>query len=285
MHNFYMFHGGTMWGNWSSTIRRTRLTPAYANSANLASDMTKNEPKYGTISRLHHVLNNYSSTILHTPLPIQIDTRRQQWAVTHNGSSTDHPITFVFNDADRPYNSSLGPGGKSQQMAARSAMIYDTKSGVMLWYSEPNIPDSMGVAYITDHQSALSWTQWAGSRGDWYRSSFKRPNRLPNGSQVSVNLTGFGQGNVFLNGKHLSFFNLQYGECFAPPGGVNPHGNCDTYISQACDRPTQDCYHIPPSWFEDDNELLVWSDHKLPPNVTEIQPSLASIVYRTDKIA
>lgn len=30
MHNFYMFHGGTMWGNWSTTIRRTRLTPSYA---------------------------------------------------------------------------------------------------------------------------------------------------------------------------------------------------------------------------------------------------------------
>ena len=37
MHNFYMFHGGTMWGNWSTTVRRTRLTPSYANSANLAS--------------------------------------------------------------------------------------------------------------------------------------------------------------------------------------------------------------------------------------------------------
>lgn len=45
MHNFYMFHGGTMWGNWSTTVRRTRLTPSYANTANLASDSIVYNPK------------------------------------------------------------------------------------------------------------------------------------------------------------------------------------------------------------------------------------------------
>ena len=50
VHNFYMMHGGVMWGNWSTTVRRTRLTPSYANSANLASDSIINEPKYSTIA-------------------------------------------------------------------------------------------------------------------------------------------------------------------------------------------------------------------------------------------
>ena len=45
LHNFYMWHGGTMWGNWSHTIRGTRLTPSYANGACLASDSTINNPK------------------------------------------------------------------------------------------------------------------------------------------------------------------------------------------------------------------------------------------------
>ena len=45
MQNFYMFHGGTMWGNWSTTVRRTRLTPSYANTANLASDSIVYNPK------------------------------------------------------------------------------------------------------------------------------------------------------------------------------------------------------------------------------------------------
>ena len=41
---------------------------------------------------------------------------------------------------------------------------------------------------------------------------------------MSINMTGFGQGNLFLNGVHVVYFNLQFGECFHPPGGVNFHG-------------------------------------------------------------
>jgi hypothetical protein len=90
-------------------------------------------------------------------------------------------------------------------------------------------------------------------------------------------MSGFGQGNLFLNGRHLVVFDLTYGECYAPPGGVNPHGNCDTYVWERCDQPTQDCYHAPPSWLVDgDNELLVWSESKLPANVTRtIEPARA----------
>ena len=51
-----MFHGGTMWGNWSTTVRRTRLTPSYANTANLASDSIVYNPKYQTIADLHLII-------------------------------------------------------------------------------------------------------------------------------------------------------------------------------------------------------------------------------------
>jgi hypothetical protein len=41
------------------------------------------------------------------------------------------------------------------------------------------------------------------------------------------------QGNLFLNGVHVVYFNLEDGECFNPPGGVNFHGSvriqCSTY--------------------------------------------------------
>ena len=59
MHNFYMFHGGTMWGNWSDTVRGTRLTPSYANSACLASDGVPNTAKYDTLAALNAVLNHH----------------------------------------------------------------------------------------------------------------------------------------------------------------------------------------------------------------------------------
>ena len=64
---------------------------------------------------------------------------------------------------------------------------------------------------------------------------------------------------------------------------MNPHGSCDTCIWDRCDKPTQDCYHIPPEMIQDKNELLVWNDHKLPPNVTVIDPTLVTVVYRTDE--
>merc|ERR1712096_317569 len=85
-----------------------------------------------------------------------------------------------------------------------------------------------------------------------------------------------------LNGIHVGYFNLEFGECYRPPGGVNPHGNCDTYIWARCDKPTQDCYHIPPEWIQEQNDLLVWSNPRLPVNVSVVDPSLATIVYRVD---
>ena len=39
---------------------------------------------------------------------------------------------------------------------------------------------------------------------------------------------------------------------------------------------------VPPEWIQEQNEMLVWSDSKLPTNVTAIDPSLASVVYRAD---
>ena len=38
LHNFYMWFGGNMIGNFSDTNRGSHLTPGYANSAPLASD-------------------------------------------------------------------------------------------------------------------------------------------------------------------------------------------------------------------------------------------------------
>ena len=63
-----------MWGNWSTTVRRTRLTPSYANTANLASDSIIYDPKYTSISTLQKTLAAHAATILHSPLPINTST-------------------------------------------------------------------------------------------------------------------------------------------------------------------------------------------------------------------
>lgn len=201
------------------------------------------EPKYSTIRALHAVLNAYAPTILRTPMPISAPTRQKQWRVTLNGSAALGDPPITF-----VFNDDDAPG-----------------------------------------TAPLQWSSWADDdeeeaapQGTWHRASFARP-ALPSGAQLSVNLSGFGQGNLFVDGEHVAAFDLAFGECFAPPGGVNPHGNCDTYVWSRCDRPTQDCYHVPPSWLVDgDNVVLVWNSATLPQNVTTVQPALASVVYRVD---
>ena len=38
-------------------------------------------------------------------------------------------------------------------------------------------------------------------------------------------MTGFGEGYLFVNGIHVAYYNLEFGSCADPPGGVNTHGN------------------------------------------------------------
>ena len=297
MHNFYMFHGGTMWGNWSTTVRRTRLTPSYANTANLASDSIVYNPKYKTIAELHLIVAKYAATILHTPIAALSSggNRQSSYQVTLNGTGSDPALTFAFNEGSNA--TTLSIGGQTLPMAAGSARAFDA-SLKPLWYSEPGEIDGVGEPYHDALGTPLHWQVWKNenssapdSKGTWYGTSFALDSSLPAAAQVSVNLTGFGQGNLFLNGVHVAYFNLEDGSCANPPGGVNGHGSCLGYVESRCGKPTQDTYHVPPEWLvkssagQSDgamNEMMVWSDPRLPNNVTEIDPRQASVVYRVD---
>ena len=98
----------------------------------------------------------------------------------------------------------------------------------------PSWEDSVGEPYLpVPNVPTLAWSQWPGPHGGtWYRSSFPKL-VVPRGGQVSFNMTGepshpgallflrvtwalgvvglagFGTGNLFLNGIHVTFFNLQ----------------------------------------------------------------------------
>jgi len=297
MHNYYMFHGGTMWGNWSTTVRRTRLTPSYANTANLASDSIIYDPKYTTLANLHILLQKYAETLLHTPIAELTPPKKstKPYFKTVKGTAGDDALTFAFNDGLNA--SQLTVGGKVYAMAAGSSRIFDSKLALQ-WYSQPTQIDGEGVPYSKAVAAPLKWRSWsnnggggggaraAAGAGTWYGTSFALDASLPAAAQVSVNLTGFGQGNLFVNGVHVVYFNLADGSCAKPPGGVNGHGACLGYIQSRCGKPTQDCYHVAPEWLLKGagakNEMLVWSEAKLPANVTAIDPSEASVVFRQD---
>ena len=89
-------------------------------------------------------------------------------------------------------------------------------------------------------------------RGDWYRAGFTLPAGLSvegaGASTLSVNMSGFGSGNLFVNGQHLAYFNLAPGnssKCSKGGFGCWPDGD---YVPGWSGKPTQDCYHIPPEW-------------------------------------
>ena len=68
LHNYYMWYGGNMYGNWSDTNRGSHLTPSYANSAPIASDGSLNRAKNAKLSAFHHIALEYAETLLTTPL-------------------------------------------------------------------------------------------------------------------------------------------------------------------------------------------------------------------------
>ena len=243
------------------------------------------------------------------------------WTTTHKGAAGDSAITFLVNDCTTAVSFTFMAKARAMAAASALILDHageqlwysDTteidgtgepyrSAGVALkWTSWSDSNDSTSSATIANSDQGVRSAAAAsvaasvsdggaagergvtggGGGGTWYRTSFARP-QLPAGAQVSFNLTGFGQGNLFINGVHVVYFNLENGECFHAPGGVNGHGSCFSYILERCDKPTQDCYHVPPEWIHDQNEVLVWSDSKLPANVTAIAPELASVVYRVD---
>ena len=150
-----------MWGNWSSTIRRTRLTPSYANSANLASDSIIYDPKYTTIAQLHKVLAAHAGTILATSLPIKtrIDKASGVRYVTHNGTGDQTPVSFYFNDGKHA-TQVTGPDGIQYAMASSSSRVFVGSNPA--WYSEPAAADGPGRPYLPAVPvGALNWSSWS----------------------------------------------------------------------------------------------------------------------------
>jgi hypothetical protein len=64
------------------------------------------------------------------------------------------------------------------QVKAHSDRLFDIDGGLSNWQDTAN---------ATGNDTA------AGNSGTWYATSFDRPASLPTGSQVSINMTGFGQ--------------------------------------------------------------------------------------------
>ena len=72
MHNYYMFHGGNHYGNWSTARPDGGLggpsssenTVRYANGALLRSDGSRREPAFSLAASVHAVFDTFAAAVL-----------------------------------------------------------------------------------------------------------------------------------------------------------------------------------------------------------------------------
>ena len=64
---------------------------------------------------------------------------------------------------------------------------------------------------------------------------------------VHLNLTGFGRGFAWVNGKNIGRYWSVTGSC-SPPGAWNTF--CEDFDDDFCGQPSQALYHVPAAWLE-----------------------------------
>ena len=85
----------------------------------------------------------------------------------------------------------------------------------------------------------------------WFESFFPTPANATGSSAsvgVHLNLTGFGRGFAWVNGRNIGRFWSVAGSC-DPPGAWNTF--CEDFDDDFCDQPSQALYHVPAAWLEE----------------------------------
>ena len=346
LHNFYMWHGGTMWGNWSDTNRGSRLTPSYANSAPLASDGSLNAAKHTVLTNFHRLALKHADSIMGTKMqdinqtviggdPTKCKQSCMpwcdgtcQWSVEMAGDTSSVatgtppiPLAFLCNDDEDAATVTHATSATDVRLEGRSCKVLHAQTGAQLWDSHVPPKTETPAPYVAIPSLApgkLKWTKWPQHsidvglapkhEGDWYRTQFALVSTTKPRS-ISINLTGFSAGNLFVNGHHVAYFNLAPGDCSDCAKGEFGCWPMGTYTPTMCGKPTQQYYAVPPEWLVTrsgdgdggDNELLVFNaapgycvptadvagdgpcthakqNNMMPPNITN--PELASVVMR-----
>ena len=159
-HSYYMWHGGN---NYEHTAG-SGIATMYADDVCLHSDGTPNEPKYTQLSRLQHLIANYSQILLSqdgnkTLLPYWDGSKwtigTQQFVYSYLSS-----IYFLINQA----HISLAILFQNQNitMSPRSVRIYDEKFNML--YDTSNYTDiSSNNTQLVTIVDAFQWKTWSES--------------------------------------------------------------------------------------------------------------------------
>ncbi|CAL5416749.1 unnamed protein product [Camellia sinensis] len=128
-----------------------------------------------------------------------------------------------------------------------------------LWTYQVGLKGEFMKIYTIDENETAGWTDLTldaiPSTFSWYKTYFDAPVGT---EPVALNLESMGKGQAWVNGHHIG----RYWTLVAPKDGCQEI--CDyrgTYNSDkcttGCGKPTQIWYHVPRSWLQTSNNLLV----------------------------
>ncbi|XP_057766259.1 beta-galactosidase 9 isoform X2 [Salvia miltiorrhiza] len=112
--------------------------------------------------------------------------------------------------------------------------------------------------YAIDEKRTVEWSELppdvTATRFSWYKTYFD----VPGGADpIAIDLSSLGKGQVWVNGHHIG----RYWTLYAPKDGCQTCDYRGAYDSNKCltncGEPTQSWYHIPRSWVQASNNLLI----------------------------
>ncbi|KAJ0092659.1 hypothetical protein Patl1_26015 [Pistacia atlantica] len=126
------------------------------------------------------------------------------------------------------------------------------------WTYQIGLKGEYQKIYSIEENEKAEWTNLTPtavpSTFTWYKAYFDAPDSA---DPVALDLGSMGKGQAWVNGEHIG----RYWTRVAPKGGCHPCDYRGAYNSDKCatncGNPTQTWYHVPRSWLQESNNLLV----------------------------
>ena len=281
MHNYYMFHGGNHYGNWSTAAQHGRssadvdssdppevaaTSPAttappslggptsntntvrYANSAPLHADGSRNEPRFSHLGAMHRLFRAYAAEMLTSTPHVSSGSADQAGLQVVSYAS----VVFAMNNNPLRNQSvtakALFPDGSDAFLPGQSLVAFTTSGAGHALLFNTSAPHAVAEPAYVKLAADLSWSSWTDEAGTWHRATVAL---TPTGNvTILLDLHGMASGRAFVNGKHVANYNLALANCSMPRPDRCGASPVDTAPGDdgdgGCDQPSQRYYHVPP---------------------------------------
>ncbi|KAG6428159.1 hypothetical protein SASPL_112408 [Salvia splendens] len=126
------------------------------------------------------------------------------------------------------------------------------------WTYQVGLKGEYFKIYAINEKGTVEWSELprdaTATRFSWYKTYFDVPGGV---DPIAIDLSSMGKGQVWVNGHHIG----RYWTLYAPKDGCQTCDYRGAYDSNKCltncGEPTQSWYHIPRSWVQASNNLLI----------------------------